>query len=743
MYHHRNTSVKPVGGEKAHVPTLSSAATRTKVIEREVLTNGSGISSKDEGTISGGSIAQKKKNVKQTYRQVKKKYTKSRTTHRKGERPWIGAMLTFLYFLLVRCLILVPLRAIQKWIKEYSERMQSRRTEQRYLDIMNSTDSLHTWFTAAVNLDNHRGMQKWKREIPVKTACDAEGLLQDALCARALALSKNERAMGEFLRSQLHRTAHGITNPYNYRYYTGTTCYVEDYNTAIVKLIQTFSISSSKEENMNPTTIIPVRKPPDFYASLMGNNITTQVSNCTTEEEEEEGEVEVPTVNEKEGEEKYCSKTECCDVGGSHIDSPPDGDGDSDSSCRTAVAVGPKLSCYLSSLLHWAYEPRPLSETSLTNIEKLNILQDTLQSYGRSALMLSGGSTLGVYHTGVVRALFDAGLLPDIISGSSAGSIIAGLICTKSEDQLRILMQESVLTVQTLQLEPFDEGGFFQNLKRRIKTGALMDIRTLMECLRSNFGDITFEEAYHKTGRILNVCVTSDQYSGSHTDRHMLLNYVTSPNVVVWSAVSASCALPGLFTAVQLIEKHPGGKFHRFLPGQLWCDGSLAKDLPRESLSALFNVNYFIVSQVNPHIIPFLRKHASPLVYKQQRPRKILSRIWYGCCREARHWVLKLFNAGLLSKTGKFELLYLSLTQCYDGDILILPIGNVLHAVPDYFNIVANPSPEYIAFVTSKAQLRTWPHLNQIRHSTMIERTLLQEIAILKESIGKGERKND
>ncbi|WVM94153.1 DUF3336 domain-containing protein [Halopseudomonas pachastrellae] len=44
---------------------------------------------------------------------------------------------------------------------------------------------------------------------------------------------------------------------------------------------------------------------------------------------------------------------------------------------------------------------------------------------GRTALMLSGGAVLGFFHTGVLKALFDQGLLPEIISGSSAGSILA------------------------------------------------------------------------------------------------------------------------------------------------------------------------------------------------------------------------------------------------------------------------------------------------------------------------------
>lgn len=38
------------------------------------------------------------------------------------------------------------------------------------------------------------------------------------------------------------------------------------------------------------------------------------------------------------------------------------------------------------------------------------------QSFGRSALLLSGGGTFGMNHIGVVKSLWDNGLLPRIIS---------------------------------------------------------------------------------------------------------------------------------------------------------------------------------------------------------------------------------------------------------------------------------------------------------------------------------------
>jgi hypothetical protein len=40
------------------------------------------------------------------------------------------------------------------------------------------------------------------------------------------------------------------------------------------------------------------------------------------------------------------------------------------------------------------------------------------------------------------------------------------------------------------------------------------------------------------------------------------------------------------------------------------CDGSLSADLPHDRLKELFNVQVFIVSQVNPHVVKFLENPA-------------------------------------------------------------------------------------------------------------------------------------
>lgn len=123
--------------------------------------------------------------------------------------------------------------------------------------------------------------------------------------------------------------------------------------------------------------------------------------------------------------------------------------------------------------------------------------------FGRTALLLSGGAGLGVYHLGVVKALFEQNLLPKVIAGSSVGSLIASIICTRNDVELPELFMPN-----RLNFEVFDriEAGSLQRKLHRLRTkGVLQDIKKLEEMLRANVGDVTFKEAYDKTGRILNI----------------------------------------------------------------------------------------------------------------------------------------------------------------------------------------------------------------------------------------------
>ena len=116
---------------------------------------------------------------------------------------------------------------------------------------------------------------------------------------------------------------------------------------------------------------------------------------------------------------------------------------------------------------------------------------------------------------------------------------------------------------------------------------------------------MTFREVYHKFEWNLNITVTDKNES-------RLLNYLTAPNVLIWSAIVASCAIPGMFDPVELMMKIENGKVIAYCPpsrGIQFTDGSVAGDLPMQRMSELFNINTFIVSQVNPHIVPFVSEN--------------------------------------------------------------------------------------------------------------------------------------
>jgi len=62
------------------------------------------------------------------------------------------------------------------------------------------------------------------------------------------------------------------------------------------------------------------------------------------------------------------------------------------------------------------------------------------KNYGASALCLSGGAGFGYYHFGVVKAFLEADLLPKVVTGTSAGGLVAALTCTRTDDELRELL---------------------------------------------------------------------------------------------------------------------------------------------------------------------------------------------------------------------------------------------------------------------------------------------------------------
>ena len=247
--------------------------------------------------------------------------------------------------------------------------------------------------------------------------------------------------------------------------------------------------------------------------------------------------------------------------------------------------------CYIRSRLH----SQPSDCDLRTRVTDLG----SKSSYGRTALCLSGGGTIALQHIGVIMSLRAEGLCPKVICGTSGGAIVGSFFATRVDAEIS---RESI-PENFLELSKAFEATWLQRFKTLFSAGVLFDVDAAYEKLGSWCkGDMTFLEAYMLTGTILNITVTTHD---SHGDTGVLLNYLNAPDVIIRSAVLSSAAFPLFFKPVQLREKLANGSIV-YREAFRYADGSLVTDIPRDKLAAMFGVKFAIVSQVNPHVTPFL-----------------------------------------------------------------------------------------------------------------------------------------
>lgn len=382
--------------------------------------------------------------------------------------------------------------------------------------------------------------------------------------------------------------------------------------------------------------------------------------------------------------------------------------------------------------LEFMYQSLP-EDSRIARRNKYEFFRGLRHMLGNTALLLSGGGALGTHHMGVLDALNDVGLLPRIISGSSSGSIMAAMICTRSDDEL-----EALSTLEGLNMNFLDESSvgpgwqqYWVKLRRLMQEGVIFDQSVLRTCLRENIGHVTFLEAFKKTRRILNVSVSSS----TRHEMPRMLNYLTAPNVLIWSAVLASCAVPGVFSSSGLLAKDPRtGALIPWHPGDdsRWIDGSVENDIPRARLAELFNVNHFIVSQVNPHIYPFLeRKRREP--GPPSRINHLIRTILFLIHSETCFRLHQLISLNVFFPNALHRLLSV-LTQKYDGDITIIPDLSLT----DVRLLFADPSREQIHSSVCRGARATWPLISVIWNQCRVEILLDQLLSKMKRKSAGG-----
>ncbi|MBS0242584.1 MAG: patatin-like phospholipase family protein [Proteobacteria bacterium] len=178
---------------------------------------------------------------------------------------------------------------------------------------------------------------------------------------------------------------------------------------------------------------------------------------------------------------------------------------------------------------------------------------------GKIGIALGAGAARGWAHIGVLRALAQAGIKPDIIAGTSIGAVVGGCLAAGRLDELE---------------------GFARDLTRRkvfgfldlnLSGSALISGQRLVQRLDRHIGGVAIEELPRRF-----VAVATEIGSGNET-------WLLKGSLV--DAMQASYAIPGIFKPVKV--------------GRRWLfDGALVNPVPVSACRAL-GARYVIAVNLN------------------------------------------------------------------------------------------------------------------------------------------------
>jgi NTE family protein len=190
----------------------------------------------------------------------------------------------------------------------------------------------------------------------------------------------------------------------------------------------------------------------------------------------------------------------------------------------------------------------------------------------RIGLALGSGSARGMAHIGVIQALQERGIVPDIICGTSIGSLVAAVHMANGLDTLEKwvtrLQTRDVLRYLGIKLLP--GGGF-------------ADGHRLINYLRDTFGDFRIEDAPKS------LCLVATDLAHG---REVWLR-----EGLIWDAVRASLAIPGILTPHQL-------------NGRWLVDGALLNPVP-VSVCRAMGADIIIAVNLNGDV---LDRHLTPIL---------------------------------------------------------------------------------------------------------------------------------
>jgi len=416
--------------------------------------------------------------------------------------------------------------------------------------------------------------------------------------------------------------------------------------------------------------------------------------------------------------------------------------------CGTKVLIDSFVNELESSLKHLAKRARELrrSEEAVLSAEAeadlaamRQLVNGALQSFGRTSLLLSGGAGLGFYHFGILRALLAENALPRVLCGTSMGSIVLSFLASRTDEEAL----NELTNIDELYAHTGAEGGPLKGSMlwkawRVLRRGYVYDTEGMSKHVEYFTKGMTFQEAFEKSGRAINITCTPKRTRTVRGLPPLLLNHLTAPRVTITSAVLASSCVPCLIPPVLLMEKGPDGSLKPYqgiqgsdpsgesLDMVQMRDGSFQSDVPVQAMGAFFNSQFNIVSQVNPHIIPFFFNAKGaigrPIRWPWVRHRGGFLAFLVECwCKEDMIKLLKVMRTtDMLFSIFGVDWSYLFLQEA-QGDITMVP-----HAgLRDYSLLLHNvPSKAHLSELIRQSERSAWRHFPIIRNRMRLERAL-------------------
>ncbi|HEY7683761.1 MAG TPA: patatin-like phospholipase family protein [Gemmatimonadales bacterium] len=173
-------------------------------------------------------------------------------------------------------------------------------------------------------------------------------------------------------------------------------------------------------------------------------------------------------------------------------------------------------------------------------------------------LVLSGGGLKGLAHIGVLRALDERGLEPNLVVGSSMGSLVAaawaaGMPIGEMTERALAVRRRDIFQVAHVDMA-----------LKRMRSPAVYRREPLDILIQSLVGDLTFDKLVHHL--VINTVELN-------TGMQVLWGLPGLRQVKVADAVFASCALPGIFPP-------------REIDGRWYVDGAVIENMPAQVAAA-------------------------------------------------------------------------------------------------------------------------------------------------------------